>query len=805
MRFQIKLLLILSPILFFLNQSFSQSSKIEGTILSSTGQPVHLVNIYLKESAQGTVSDAQGNFLIEDVKEGTHILIASSVGYATIQKRIHVLAGKTVFIELQLFESEVQLDAVTVTNTRSLNEQIAGIGKAGIKAFDLPQSTMSITKEILEQQQTQQLSDVLRNVNGVYVMGTTGGNQEEIAGRGFAYNSSNTFKNGARFNNGVRPEMSSLEKVEVMKGSNAILFGNVAAGGVINLITKKPKIENGGEISMRIGSYNFYKPSIDIYGALDEKKRLAYRINTTYENAESFRDEVGSKRFYINPSVMAKIGEKTDLLVEADYLDDQRTLDYGTGAIDYEIAEVPRSRFLGAKWSYFDAQQKSLTVTINHQINKNWKLRIMGTGQDYQTDLFGTTRPNGATGQNNLPQFVKPDGKWIRGLQRSEVSENYFIGQVDLTGQFSTGKIHHTLLVGADMDAYNTQTTTYNNLAKYDSINLFDLAFYKQRSDIPELSKRTLTKSPTQRVGVYIQDLISLTQEIKLLTGIRYSYLDRKNDVYTYPSAAVKESSVVTNNYDAAFTPRFGIVYQPIPTTSLFASYANSFNLNAGIDIESKPLPPSFIDQYEIGVKNELFKGLLSANVTAYQIVNSNLSQTVIIPSGNPSNVPVNAQQLAGEVTSQGVEIDMMTKTYKGFSIIGGYSFNETKYTKSNIFIEGSKLRYNPQHTANLSLFYTMPEQSKLKNFNVGTTLFYTGDRVAGRSTRLTIANDTYKLMTIPNFLQVDATAGYSYKKFSVKVRVSNIFDILSYYVHDDNSVNPIAPRMLSTTVSFKL
>jgi iron complex outermembrane recepter protein len=664
---------------------------------------------------------------------------------------------------------------------------------------------MTISKDVLEQQQTLQLSDALRNVNGVYVMGTTGGNQEELAGRGFAYNSSNTFKNGARFNNGVRPEMSSLEKVEVMKGSNAILFGNVAAGGVINLVTKKPKFENGGELSMRVGSFDFYKPSIDLYGSLNEKKNLAYRVNTTYENSKSFRYVVGSKRFYINPSVLAKIGEKTDLLVEADYLDDKRTLDYGTGAINYKIAEVPRSRFLGARWSYFTAQQKSLTVTVNHQINKNWKLRLAAAGQDYQTDLFGTTRPNGATGQNNISQFVKPDGKWIRGLQRSEVSENYFIGQVDATGQFHTGNIQHALLIGADMDGYNTQTTTYNSLAKYDSINLFDLELYKQRSDIPELSKRALTKSPTQRVGIYVQDLISFTDKLKLLAGIRYSYLDRKNDVYTFATATVKESSIVTNNYDAAFTPRFGIVYQPLHTTSLFASYANSFNLNAGIDIDSKPLPPSFIDQYEVGVKNELFKGLLSANVTAYQIVNSNFAQTVIIPAGNPNNIPANAQELAGEVTSQGVEVDLMTKKYNGFSVIAGYSFNETKYTKSTNFEVGSKLRYNPQHTANASFYYTLPERTWMKNFEIGTTIFYTGDRVAGRSTRLIIPNDTYKLMSVPNFIQVDGTMAYVRNKFAVRVRVANIFDTLSYYVHDDNSVNPIAPTMVSANFSVRL
>ena len=123
------------------------------------------------------------------------------------------------------------------------------------------------------------MADVLRNFNGVYLMGTTGGVQQEIAARGFALNSSNTFKNGVRYNNGVSPEMSSLEKVEILKGSAAILYGNVAAGGIINLVTKKPNFQKGGEISMRFDSYKFYKPYLDLYGLLDQKGKIGFRYD----------------------------------------------------------------------------------------------------------------------------------------------------------------------------------------------------------------------------------------------------------------------------------------------------------------------------------------------------------------------------------------------------------------------------------------------------------------------------------------------------------------------------------------------
>jgi iron complex outermembrane receptor protein len=209
------------------------------------------------------------------------------------------------------------------------------------------------------------------------------------------------------------------------------------------------------------------------------------------------------------------------------------------------------------------------------------------------------------------------------------------------------------------------------------------------------------------------------------------------------------------------------------------------------------------MDQYEVGVKNDFWNGLISVNLTGYQIVNSNQSQAV-----NPApTAPLNpsAQELAGEVTSKGVELDIMTRSIKGFSFIAGYSYNQTKYTKSNIYEVGSRLRYNPAHTANFSTQYNVPSFSVLKGLNAGFTLFYVGDMMAGRSTRLTIPNDVFKLIPLPSFFQVDLSAGYTYNKTSIRVRMTNVTNVLGYYAHDDNSINPIAPRQLVTTLAYKL
>jgi iron complex outermembrane recepter protein len=786
-------LILLTCICF---STYAQQGSIEGKVTTQDNQPAPYVNVIVKETGRGTTTSEDGSYIIKGVREGSYTIVSSFIGLQTQEQTVTVKGGETVQLNIALAENAQQLEEIIVSDTRSLNELLPAIGKGAIKPMDLPQSVMVLDKAVLERQQTLRLSDVLMNTNGVYVMGATGGTQEEIAGRGFAFGSSNTFKNGVRFNNGIMPEISSLEKVEILKGSSALLFGQVAAGGVLNLVTKKPKFEKGGEISFRTGSYDFYKPSLDIYGAVDGSDKVAYRVNTSYENARSFRDEVKSERIYFNPSFLYKINKKTQVLVEGDYLKDNRTLDYGTGAIDYVIADVPRDRFLGASWSYYKAEQKSTTVTVSHQLGQHWELKGTTSFQGFTSDVYGTTRPNAGN-------FVKADGTWARSVQRSRTDEKYYVAEINLSGQIKTGSIEHTLLFGADIDKYDTHTPAYNNLVAYDTINIFDLSLRKQRQDIPTLSDRTLTKSLTNRAGVYLQDLVTLTESLKAFAGIRYSYLDRESNVYTYATAKDAAFWTNANLYDDAFTPRFGLVYQPLRSISIFASYANSFNLNNGKDRFNKPLAPSLLDQYEIGVKNEFLNGLISANITAYQIVNSDFAQTIIVPEGNPESIPQGAQELAGEVTSKGLELDIMTKSINGFSFIAGYSYNDTRYTKSNTFINNSRLRYNPSHTANASVYYTF--NNVLKGFNVGVIGFYVGDRVAGRSTQITTPNDTRKLMTVPDYFQFDASVGYAINKISVRAKISNVLDKLSYNVHDDNSVNPIAPRMFSASVAYKL
>jgi iron complex outermembrane receptor protein len=651
------------------------------------------------------------------------------------------------------------------------------------------------------------MTDLLKNANGLYIMGTTGGYQEEIASRGSALSASNTFKNGVRYFSGMATELSGIEKAEFLKGSAAILFGNVSAGGILNLVTKKPKFTFGGEVGVRIGSFNSVKSTFDVYDALNIDKTIAFRLNGSHTKAGSFRKEVNSERYYVNPSLLIKFTKKTQLLLEGDYLNDNTTPDFGAGIINYEIADIPVDRFTGLSWGYFKAIQTSVTATLTHQLSENWALSFINGLRSYKTGLFSNARPNASGG------IVGSDetnyGIWRRNLQRSEVKDNYFIQQFEIKGKFNSGKIGHQFLAGADSEYFKTLTTAYYGLSAsnpnalgqpyYDEINIFEPYNPSNELPAPELAKNTLTKTPVKRFGIYAQDLLSFGKYIKLLAGIRYSYQDTENSVYKYPvNGVAQDQPVTTNNYDKAFSPRLGLIVQPNENHSIFASYSNSFQVNTGTDINGNGLEPSIINQYEVGVKNKFLNEKLFANVTVYQITNSNLAQ-ISLENGNTN---ANIKELAGKTQSRGVEVDLVANPFKGFSMLAGYSFNQTNYIESNTYIEGSELRYNPKHTANLSANYKI-QKGKLNGLNFGFISTYFGKRYAGRSTRVQVEDDAYRLIPLDDYFQVDGVAGYVYKKFAIRAKVGNIFNVLSYNIHDDNSLNPIAPVNYSISLNY--
>jgi iron complex outermembrane receptor protein len=682
--------------------------------------------------------------------------------------------------------------------------------RSGLKPMDTPQSVQVIGAEIIGQQQAIRLSEVIKNANGVYVGSARGGAQESFFSRGYDMSANNMLKNGFRYNAGSIPEVSGLEKVEFLKGGSALLYGNVAPGGVLNLVTKTPSFKSGGEITMQAGSYSYYKPSIDFYGPLN--KHIAYRFTGSYENSESFRDVVKNERLYVNPSFLFNVSDKTQITVQGDYLSADWTPDFGTGILGKTILDLPRNSFYGALWSTGNTKSASASVLLNHSFNENWKLSFNTSFQNYDRSSKSTAQ------LSNLDTYATP-GDWNRGLVQNKNSEQIFGDQLSLQGTFSTGSIKHQIFTGVD---YENSLATANTFAfydangkvitTYDTINLFTYDPSAPTPAIPNSRATQIVYTDTQRFGIYAQDLISFTEKIKLLAGLRWSWQESQADTHNLTKNPITIAEGA-KRLDNAFSPKVGLVYQPTKDMSLFASYSNSFTPNTGTTVDLKPLEPSIIDQYEAGIKKDFWKGALSTNVTVYQITNSNLVQTAIYKADGTLNInPIdpNLRELSGETKSKGIEIDVTARPVVGLGINAGYSYNDMRYEKTSGLngspITGDRLARTPANTANLSFFYTL-QAGILKGMSLGAIGNYIGKRVGGWNNQYdsTRPNGIWdREIPLEGYTTIDVSAGYEWKKFSILCKLSNVTNELNYTVHENYSVNPIAPRQILTSLKYK-
>lgn len=787
---------------------YAQTGSIKGHIITSDGKPAANVNISIKDSKNMAASNETGAFELKNVTTGKNTIVVSFVGLKPEEKTIIVMANKVAELDFKLLESADKLDEVIISSHKTMNNRSVSGTKSGISNMDLPQTVVSISHTIISNQQATRLGDVLKNVSGVSLTQTRLGVNETYTARGYSIGitggAGNILKNGLMSNIAGMPEAATLESVEVLKGSSALLYGNVSSGFIVNMITKKPKYNYGGEVSMLMGSNQQYKPIVDLYGPII--KNLAFRVVGTYENDKSFRDVVKTKRTYINPSFLYKLGNKTTLLVQGDYLNAKLTPDFGIGSLDSGRVlptTIPLSRFLNVLWAYNNVKEVTGSFNLEHKLNDNWQLSVLGSIQQTDVDSYGA----------GLPNVVSKTGDWNRTLARAKSTEKDYTGQFNFKGKLNTGNIGHQILIGADytrvINTTNAFAITSGGVAvtNYDKINILDPTLYTRRNDVPDAAITTATTSPSNRAGLYVQDLVTLTNKIKVLAGVRWSYQETvRTNIYNTTTQATS-GGVAANANDKAFSPKVAIVYQPSKNTSLFASYSNNFTINTGTDIYGSLLQPSIINQYELGLKNNFFSGKLAANVSIYRILNSNLAQQAQFKADGTLNSDATVKELKGQTTSDGLEVDLNGALSTHFYFIAGYGYNYMRFTKTTgakgSNIEGERVVINPAHTANATIFYTFTN-AKLRGLKLGASAFYTGNRLGGYNNTVGQNQLGSRLIPLSGYTTVDLSAGYNYHQVSLLCKMSNIFNTLNYLVHDNYSITPIAPRQIIATLAYK-
>ncbi|MBC1218645.1 TonB-dependent siderophore receptor [Nostoc sp. UCD121] len=645
---------------------------------------------------------------------------------------------------------------------------------------DIPQSIQVVPRQVLEDQKTVRLIDALRNVSGVFTSNSFGGTVDSFNIRGFDNASTlvNGFKESTADGNSSLRDPANIEQVEVLKGPASVLYGNVEPGGVVNIVTKQPLADPFYSAELSIGSDSFYRGSFDMSGPLTPDKALLYRLNLAYQNAGSFRDFVNSERVFAAPVFDIKLGDRTNLSINTSYLYDQRTLDRGIVAIGRGIADIPISRFLGEPGDFRRSEQFSIGYRLEHEFNDNLKIR----------NAFQFLQNNETVFNTNAAELDEATGTLFRDYFDSANEYTIYSMQTDLTTKFKTGSVNHQLLVGFDLqrntlegffrtpsDAFDTSIADRQT----PSINIFNPIYNVRPPDRSSFIFRRDDFTTTDSLGIFLQDQIALTDNVKLLVGGRFDTVTQERDD--------KLENSQSSQSDEAFSPRIGIVYQPIQPISLYASYSRSFAPNSGVRIDGSLVEPTRGTQYETGIRVELNPNI-AANLAFYEITKSNIATTDPIDPAFSITI--------GEQRSRGIEFDISGQISPGWNIIASYTYTNAEITESNDFQVGNKVPNVPHNKASLWTTYEF-QNGGFKGLGLGTGLFYVDAR----------QGDLENSYELPSYIRTDAVIYYRQNNWRAAINFQNLFDV-GYFETSElgrTTVLPGAPLTVigSFTIEF--
>lgn len=585
----------------------------------------------------------------------------------------------------------------------------------------------------------------------------------------------------------------------MIKGSAAVTQGIGdglgSAGGVINVVTKVPKFINQTNVGFRYGSWDFYRPTLDFQRVLDSKGRVAVRFNGAYQNSNSFRRFINTERIYVNPSIAIRPDDKTEIVMEMDYMHNNTTPDRGTVNLakgDVEaIYNMPGRKFLGFSSDNAKTETFNFSTTASRKLTDKLKLRAAFISSSYQSEIIGAALA--PVDRNNPNQYRN------RTLTRSDREDLNKVFQFDFIGaDVMTGFMKHTFQVGFDWKESNVTTTSYKS-KNVDRINVLEdvnnaLPGNIDAKNFDLIDKNPIINTKTPTVGLMAQDVITFNRYIKAHLGIRYSRLNGSD----------KETSY-------AWNPSFGIMLSPIENVNVFGSYTSTTSLRSSNNVLASggTVGASTTKQWEAGIKSDWLNERLRFNVTLFDIKTDNLSYEVLT-NGNSTGT----YALAGNLKRRGVEVELIGKILPNLQVMTGWAYVDAQYKDSPSFVNGSAPINTPKHSANAWLNYRF-NQGILEGLDVGAGIYYVGKRPVDdyKQTYSNAANGHVngtlpgeKPFKMPDYTTVDAQLGYALKNgFGVRVFFNNIFDRVGYSSYFRGGyIDQIQPRNFAVQLNYK-
>ncbi|HHO2168780.1 TPA: TonB-dependent receptor [Aeromonas hydrophila] len=653
-------------------------------------------------------------------------------------------------------------ETMTVVGKRSQHEEVATATRTNTPAKLVPQAIDSVKASELTAFGQPTLSEALTGIPGVNASGDTRFDGVNI--RGFSA-SSDFYLDGFRDDMQYTRDLGNTERVEVLKGPAAVLYGRGSTGGIVNRVSKKPQKGLESSVSAQVGSFDSRRLAADLNGEAGEQVQV--RLNLAQEDKDSFRNGVTSKRTLLAPSVNWEISDKLNWLLQYERNEHDRTPDRGIPGVNGRPADVPKEYvYSDTRRDFIDDVAQSTRSRLTWDINDQWQLRqqLGYTSLDSQFD-------------NTYVTSVKGD-QVTRSRWQQDLKANSLISNTEAEGQLQTGPVEHRLLVGFEQNWQERTPKLYQNATAIPAGNLYDPGSLPTYDGAMKLSSDANHK--VRGYGLYVQDQLSLG-DWHLLAGLRrddFTVTSRRNDLN-------KEETVSVTS----LSPRLGLVWNPIEEHAFYASYSKTFTPVGGELIGITPgdknnnLDPQHTRLYEGGVKSDWLDGRLATTLSLYRLEMYNKRSKDPL---DPTKVI-----LTGLQRTEGIELSARAQLTDELYLRGGIAIQDAEQVKADADLQGKRPMNVSRQNGELFAGY----QSGKQGWFGETGVTAVGDRFADN------ANTT----TLPGYARFDARAGYRWQQWETQLSVENLTDH-DYFVSATSAsqIMPGTPRQLHLSAAYR-
>jgi iron complex outermembrane receptor protein len=737
------------------------NGKIKGTITTSEGDVAAGVNIILKNSKYGTISNEDGTFEFNKVKANTYILQVSLTGYDTLEQEVTVTENETATLDLQLKVSNKELKEVVISSKKSiLSKKTDYVARMPISNLENPQVYSVIHKELLQDQVVIDINNAVRNSPGVIPASYPSG------GFGISFRG---FTTGVNARNGMETvtgrssvDLSNVERIEIMKGPSGTLFGASISsfGGVVNLVTKKPFETTAIEVSYTAGSFGLNRLAADVNTPLNKDKTALFRINIAANREKSFLDYGFNNTLAISPSFILKASNKLHFTIDAELFNVNNTRRTYNGTYAAGITSIEQVKLDYKKTLFHDDLDAKTSATkffaqAEYEIAENWK----------STTLFSFVDENVERSYQTNISWNSPTEAATRVSLYGPIFNNYTNIQENINGQFATGSIKHKFLAGANYRLFKSNFT-YGTTPFFTAFDVTADFTPIRRKDVDGVVPQIIWPVADQETfSIYASDVINFTDRLSAMLSLRLDNFTR-------------EKIGTTEGYhQTALAPKLGLVYELVKEqVSIFGNYMNGFQNNQPVQQPNNGgllvLDPTYAVQYEGGIKAEAFNNKLSASISYYDITIDNVTRTDTDGNFIQDGVQV----------SKGLDFDLIANPTPGLNIVAGYAYNDNRIVKTSEnskAVEGNKAAASPENVANFWASYTF--QNKLKGLGAGFGANYVDDNYT----------TTDNIVYIPSYTVYNATVFYDEPKWRVGLKLNNLTNEKYWDIYA-NSQTPI-------------